>query len=381
MPNHDRLGLGAAIRLASGARALGLAADPVGLWGAAEEVSTGKDTPSGHWELAGLPVPWDWSYFPKTEPAFPDEIVAEVCRIAGTGGILGNCHASGTEIIARLGEAHQKTGYTICYTSIDSVFQIAAHEESFGLDRLRALCAGLAPMLHARKIGRVIARPFVGSPGGYTRTVNRQDYALTLPAPTLADWVQAAGRETYAIGKIKDIFAGRGFDHSVKGADADLMGHLTTHVEEASDGSLTFANFVEFDRLYGHRRDTSGYARHLEWFDAAIAPVLAALRPDDMMLFTADHGNAEYMWDENHKPWTAHTTNPVPFILVEGEKLTVPGHGAEVSLREDGRLSDIAPTILDILNLPKPEEMTGRSMVINAAVDVRPNRTPVRVSL
>jgi phosphopentomutase len=270
------------VRLASGARAEGLDALPEGLWGAAEEVSPGKDTPSGHWELAGLPVPWDWSYFPKTDPAFPDDIVAEVKRLAGVDGILGNCHASGTEIIARLGEEHERTGWPICYTSVDSVFQIAAHEQSFGLDRLLALCEGLAPKLHARKVGRVIARPFVGTPGHYSRTVNRRDYAITPPEPTLLDWVQAAGRKTYGIGKIRDIFAGQGVGAYVKGADADLMTHLAGHVANAEDGSLTFANFVEFDSLYGHRRDVSGYARHLEWFDAEIGPILAALarRPD-----------------------------------------------------------------------------------------------------
>jgi phosphopentomutase len=170
LPHLDGLGLGAALRLASGARGEGMDGDPTGLWGAAEEISPGKDTPSGHWELAGLPVPWDWSYFPNANPAFPDEIVAEVMRLAGTDGILGNEHASGTEIIARLGETHQATGWPICYTSADSVFQIAAHEESFGLERLLALCEGLAPLMHARRVGRVIARPFTGTPGAYTRT-------------------------------------------------------------------------------------------------------------------------------------------------------------------------------------------------------------------
>jgi phosphopentomutase len=308
MPHLDALGLGAAIRLASGARAEGLDADPVGLWGAAQEISVGKDTPSGHWEMAGLPVPWDWSYFPDTIPAFPDDLVGEVKRLAGVGGILGNEHASGTEIIARLGEEHQRSGWPICYTSSDSVFQIAAHEETFGLDRLLALCEGLAPMLHARKVGRVIARPFTGEPGHYTRTVNRHDYAIEPPGATVLDWVQAAGRVTYGIGKISDIFAGRGVDHVMKGADADLMGHLGHCVAEARDGSLTFANFVEFDSLYGHRRDVSGYARHLEWFDAAIAPVLAQLRPDDLMIFTADHGN-DPTWIG-----TDHTRERVPVV-------------------------------------------------------------------
>lgn len=308
MPNLDILGLGAAIRAASGARGEGLDADPVGLWGAGQETSRGKDTPSGHWELAGLPVPFDWAYFPKTDPAFPDDIVEEVKRLAGVDGILGNCHASGTVIINDLGEEHQKTGWPICYTSIDSVFQIAAHEETFGLDRLLKLCEDLAPMLHDRMVGRVIARPFVGEPGNYTRTVNRHDYAIEPPGPTLLDWVQAAGRQTYGIGKIRDIFAGRGVDHVMTGADKDLMAHLATCVAEAADGSFTFANFVEFDSLYGHRRDVSGYARHLEWFDAAIGPVLAALKPDDLMIFTADHGN--------DPTWTGtdHTRERVPIL-------------------------------------------------------------------
>jgi len=308
LPNLDALGLGAALRLASGARGAGLDALPEGLWGAAEEVSNGKDTPSGHWELAGLPVPWDWGYFPKTRPAFPDDIVAEVTRLAGTEGILGNEHASGTEIIARLGEEHERTGWPICYTSIDSVFQIAAHEDSFGLDRLLSLCEALAPMLHARRIGRVIARPFTGGPGSYARTVNRHDYAMEPPGPTLLDHVQRAGRKTHAIGKIRDIFAGRGVETSNTGADRDLMEHLARAVAETADGALTFANFVEFDSLYGHRRDVSGYARHLEWFDAALGPVLAALRPDDLLIVTADHGN-DPTW-----PGTDHTRERVPVV-------------------------------------------------------------------
>jgi phosphopentomutase len=308
LPNLDALGFGAALRLASGARGEGLDAAPTGLWGAAEEVSPGKDTPSGHWELAGLPVPWDWSYFPDTKPAFPDDLVAEVCRLAGTDGILGNEHASGTEIIARLGESHQATGWPICYTSADSVFQIAAHEETFGLDRLLALCAELAPILHARRVGRVIARPFAGTPGRYARTGNRHDYAMEPPAATLLDWAKTAGRATHAIGKIRDIFAGRSVDHVMTGSDRDLMAHLAGCVAEAGAGSLTFANFVEFDSLYGHRRDVAGYARHLEWFDAAIGPIVSALRPDDLMLLTADHGN--------DPTWTGtdHTRERVPVV-------------------------------------------------------------------
>jgi phosphopentomutase len=311
MPHLDGLGLGAAIRAASGARAPGLDADPVGLWGVAEEVSAGKDTPSGHWELAGVPVPWDWGYFPKRENSFPQDIIDLVAEAAGTDGILGNEHASGTEIIARLGAAHVETGRPICYTSADSVFQIAAHEVHFGLDRLLALCEAVAPALHARRIGRVIARPFVGEPGAYTRTQNRRDYSIAPPAPTLLDWVTSAGCETIGIGKISDIFAHRGVGTVMKGPDALLMEHLQTTVADAPDGSLTFANFVEFDSLYGHRRDVAGYACALETFDAGIGPVLAALRPDDLMLFTADHGN--------DPTWTGtdHTRERVP-VLAKG---------------------------------------------------------------
>ncbi|WP_095590529.1 phosphopentomutase [Actibacterium ureilyticum] len=309
MPHLDALGLGAAIRLASGTDAPGLGAAPQGIWGAATEISPGKDTPSGHWELAGVPVPWDWHYFPDTPPAFPEDLVTQVCRLAGTDGILGNCHASGTVIVNELGAEHLRTGWPICYTSADSVFQIAAHEEGFGLQRLLDLCQALAPTLHAMKVGRVIARPFVGTVAdGFTRTTNRHDYAIAPPAPTLCDWVQGAGRKVHAVGKIGDIFSMRGIDDVAKGADADLMGHLLRLVETAEDGSLTFANFVEFDSLYGHRRDVSGYARALEWFDAQLPALLADARPGDLFLFTADHGN-DPTW-----VGTDHTRERVPVV-------------------------------------------------------------------
>ncbi len=309
MPNLDRLGLGAAVRLASGVSAPGLGAVPEGLWGAATEVSKGKDTPSGHWELAGVPVPWDWTYFPVTVPAFPEDLVAEVCRLAGTEGILGNCHASGVPIIAEHCEAHLRTGWPICYTSADSVFQIAAHEEAFGLERLLKLCADLAPMLHARRVGRVIARPFTGTCGDFRRTANRKDFAIAPPAPTLLDWVQAAGRATHGIGKIGDIFSMRGIGKLHKGkSDADLFEHLVRLGAEAEPGSLTFANFVEFDTLYGHPRDVSGYARALEGFDAGLPRFFAGLRPGDLAIFTADHGN-DPTWSG-----TEHTRERVPVV-------------------------------------------------------------------
>ncbi|WP_299817168.1 phosphopentomutase [uncultured Jannaschia sp.] len=334
LPNLDRLGLGAAIRLASGVATPGLLAEPEGLWGTATEISQGKDTPSGHWELAGLPVPWDWTYFPKTDPCFPPDLVDLVCRTAGTDGILGNRHASGTLIIEEEAEAHIRTGWPICYTSVDSVFQIAAHEEHFGLDRLLDLCAALAPALHEMRVGRVIARPFTGD-GPWERTANRRDYAIAPPAPTLCDAVSGAGRHVHAIGKIGDIFSMRGIDSVAKGKDVRLMEHLAASVRDMPDGSLTFANFVEFDAVHGHRRDVSGYARHLEWFDACLPDIIGSLRADDLMVFTADHGN-DPTWRGSD-----HTRERVPVVAA----------GASGAAGQIGFV-DVAATICDHLGMP-----------------------------
>ena len=346
LPHLDRLGLGAAIRLASEAETPGLSAQPHGLWGAAQEISRGKDTPSGHWELAGVPVPWNWTYFPDTTPAFPADLLALVCRLAGTDGILGNCHASGVPIIGRFIAEHLRTGWPICYTSADSVFQIAAHEESFGLDRLLKLCADLAPHLHARKVGRVIARPFTGTVQAFHRTANRHDYAMEPPAPTLLDWVARAGRATHAVGKIGDIFSMHGVAHLWKGAnDLDLFDHIDRLQTEAEPGSLTFANFVEFDSLYGHPRDVPGYARALEWFDTRVGTFLTRMQPGDLALFTADHGN-DPTWRG-----TDHTRERVP-LLCAG----IPGRS--VGIRA---FTDVAASIAAHLGVPA--QGPGRSFL------------------
>jgi phosphopentomutase len=337
LPHLDGLGLGAAVRLASGAATPGLEATPTGLWGAATETSRGKDTPSGHWELAGLPVPWDWHYFPDTVPAFPEDLSRAVAQAAGTGGILGNCHASGTAILDKLGAEHIRSGWPICYTSADSVFQIAAHEDAFGLDRLLQLCADIAPRLHAMKVGRVIARPFLGdATAGFTRTTNRKDFAVAPPAPVLTNWVQDAGGKVHAVGKIGDIFSMQGIDDLRKGPDTDLMNHLSELVATAEDGSLTFANFVEFDSQFGHRRDVAGYARALEWFDARIGAVLGRLAADDILILTADHGN-DPTWIG-----TDHTRERVP-VLVSGRGSGSIGQVAMV---------DVAASIADHLGVP-----------------------------
>ncbi len=335
VPTLDSLGLGAAVKLASGAQAVGLDAKPVGAWGAATEVSRGKDTPSGHWELAGVPVPWDWHVFPDTDPAFPPDLTAQICKAAGTDGILGNRHASGTVILEEEGEAHLRTGWPICYTSADSVLQIAAHEESFGLDRLLTLCADIAPILHKMKVGRVIARPFVGGVGDFQRTAHRKDFAIAPPAPTLCDYVHDAGRRVHAVGKIGDIFSMHGIDDLRKGRDVALMGHIHDLAHEAGDGAFVFANLVEFDSEYGHRRDPKGYAGHLEWFDRELAALLPKLRADDLLIVTADHGN-DPTWSG-----TDHTRERVPVLV----------HGIGAKALGQLQFTDVAASVADHLKV------------------------------
>jgi len=317
VPVMGAMGIGAALHLASG-MTFGPDA-PTGTYAAATEVSIGKDTPSGHWELSGVPVPWDWCVFPETSPCFPPDVSAKIAALAGTDGILGDCHASGTEIIERLGAEHVRSGKPICYTSADSVLQIAAHEDHFGLERLLTLCQDMAPMMHAMKVGRVIARPFVGEDGAFKRTLNRHDYAIAPPSATLCEWLHDAGHSVQSIGKIGDIFSMRGIDEVRKGADATLMEHLFDLADHAPDGGFVFANFVEFDSLYGHRRDVSGYARHLEWFDVQLGALLPKLRDGDLLIVTADHGN-DPTW-----AGTGHTRERVP-VLVHGVQKSALGH-------------------------------------------------------
>lgn len=335
-PTLDALGLRHALHLASGLE-IGMDAPPIGSWGAATEVSRGKDTPSGHWELAGVPVPWEWHVFADTQPAFPDDLTKLICRAAGTDGILGNKHASGTAIIAEEGAAHLITGWPICYTSADSVVQIAAHEDHFGLERLYQLCRDISAHLHAMKVGRVIARPFVGQDAGsFQRTENRKDFAIAPPSPTICDDVHDAGRMVYAVGKIGDIFSMRGIDDLRKGRDVVLMGHLSDLAAEAVNESLIFANLVEFDSTFGHRRNVQGYRDHLHWFDAALAGLLLQLRADDILIVTADHGN-DPTW-----VGTDHTRERVP-VLVHGLGAKALGHL---------RFVDVAATIAHYLDVP-----------------------------
>ena len=310
VPNMERLGLGAAIRMASTIALPGMRAAPQGIFGAATEVSRGKDTPSGHWELAGVPVPWDWHYFPRTDPAIPPEVTGPLIARAGLPGTLCNAHSSGIPVLRDFGEAHVATGKPILYTSADSVLQIAAHEERFGLERLYDLCRIAAEIVHPMRVGRVIARPFLGETvATFHRTPHRRDFAIAPPEATLLDRVVAAGGEVHAVGKIGDIFAHRGITTQAKGADdMALVDRTLEALERAADGDLVFANYVDFDTLHGHQRDVSGYARALEAFDARLPEVLGRLRAGDLMILTADHGN-DPTWGG-----TDHTRERVPVL-------------------------------------------------------------------
>jgi phosphopentomutase len=313
VPHLVAMGLGDACRLATGRVPPGLnvGADARATFACAAERSHGKDTPSGHWELAGVPVPFAWGLFPDSRPSFPAELVQELCARAEIPGILGDRHASGTEIIAELGEEHIRTGKPICYTSADSVFQIAAHEQTFGLDRLYRLCAVAKPLTALLDIARVIARPFVGDPAsGFTRTGHRRDYMTPPPRPTLLDAAADAGRAVISVGKIGDIFAHRGTGEVLPAHGNDALFDRTLQgCEHLADGGLLFANFIDFDSLFGHRRDVSGYALALEQFDRRLPELLARLHADDLLIVTADHG-CDPTWHG-----TDHTREQVPVLV------------------------------------------------------------------
>ncbi len=312
LPNLDALGLGAAAELSTGSVPKGLTNQPKGgRWGVGREVSKGKDTPSGHWEIAGVPVPFDWGYFPQAEPTFPPDLIAQFVEKAGLPGILGNKHASGTTVIAELGEESIRTGKPICYTSIDSVFQIAAHETHFGLDRLYQVCEIAYQLTAPLRVGRVIARPFVGETAAtFKRTGNRRDFAIPPPEPTLLDRVKASGNQVFAIGKISDIYAGHGVTHKIKASGNMVLFDRTLEaLDMAADRAFVMTNFVDFDQEYGHRRDVAGYAQALEAFDQRLPELIAKLRPDDLLILTADHGN-DPSWRG-----TDHTREQVPIMV------------------------------------------------------------------
>jgi len=341
IPNLTRLGLNGAAIISGGKPVPGLATDVdiQGAYGCAAELSFGKDTPSGHWEIAGVPALFDWGYFPPEYPSFPDELLEALIKRGKLSGVLGNKHASGTEIIEELGVEHQKTGKPIVYTSADSVFQIAAHETSFGLERLYELCLIARELVNEYNVGRVIARPFKGTPGHYSRTGNRRDYAVPPPEPTLLDKIVEAGCDVISIGKVSDIYAHQGISKSVK-ADGNmaLFDAFLEEVKVAPDRSLVFVNLVDFDMLYGHRRDVIGYAKALEDFDKRLPEFEKLMKSDDIAIMTADHGC------DPTQPGSDHTREHIPVILF-GPKVT-PG-----SLGKRETFADIGQTIAKHLGI------------------------------
>lgn len=334
LPNLGRLGIGNLTEV----EGTPPAARPAGAYGRMAIASQGKDTMTGHWEMVGIRPEAPFRTYPE---GFPEDLIAEFCRRAGLEGVLGNKVASGTEIIKELGEEHLRTGWPIVYTSADSVFQVAAHEERFGLERLYEVCQIARDLLRPpHRVGRVIARPFVGTDRtNFTRTANRHDYALE-PPRMLLDEVKDAGLSVLAVGKISDIFSGHGVTRSLPTkSNADGIGKIHECIDRQEPG-LVFANLVDFDMLYGHRRDVEGYAKALIEFDDALPGIMAKLGPDDVLVVTADHGN-----DPTHTG-TDHTREYVP-VLIWGQRIR-PG----VNVGTRATLADLGATVADLLGVP-----------------------------
>ncbi|QUM83549.1 phosphopentomutase [Moritella sp. 28] len=346
IPNLTKLGLAHACGDSVGSFPAGLdeSAEVIGAYGYAQEISSGKDTPSGHWEIAGVPVLFDWGYFSDIENSFPQELLDQLVEQADLPGYLGNCHSSGTEILDLLGAEHMASGKPIFYTSADSVFQIACHEETFGLERLLKLCELARELLEPYNIGRVIARPFIGADkSDFARTGNRRDYSLLPPAPTLLDRMAESGGEVVSVGKIADIYAQQGITKKVKGTGLEALFDLTLEqVKQASDQTIVFTNFVDFDSSWGHRRDVAGYAKGLEYFDTRLPELLEILGEDDIVVLTADHGC------DPTAPGTDHTREHIPVIFY-GQNVPK----GPLGLRDT--FADIGQSIAAYHGLPKLE--------------------------
>ncbi len=334
LPNLTRLGLMRAAEESCGERPAGSGAidEVIGAYGYAEELSSGKDTPSGHWEIAGVPVLFDWGYFKAQTNSFPLALLDKLIHRGKLPGVLGNCHASGTTIIAELGEEHMATGKPIVYTSADSVFQVACHEETFGLERLYELCDIARELVDEYNIGRVIARPFVGtSSADFLRTGNRRDLTTPPPSPTLLDKLVASGGEVISVGKIADIYAHQGISREIRATgNAALFDATLDALRDAPDRSIVFTNFVDFDMLYGHRRDVDGYAAALEYFDRRLPEMLDSMGDQDLLVLCADHG-CDPTWKG-----TDHTREHIP-VLVYGRAAGAGSIGRRKSFADIGQ--------------------------------------------
>jgi phosphopentomutase len=332
LPHLETLGLGHTTAV----QGVPPAAQPRGAYGRMAEASRGKDTTVGHWEIAGVISQRPLPTYPH---GFPDELVAEFERQIGRQ-VLGNVVASGTEIIAELGAEHMRTGRPILYTSADSVFQVAAHEEVIPVPELYRICTLARELLQGEHgVGRVIARPFVGEPGDFTRTANRRDWSLPPPRETVLDRLVAAGYAVQAVGKIEDIFAGRGITTAEHTKDNMHGVDVTLEFMARPAAGLIFTNLVDFDMRWGHRNNAAAYASGLEAFDARLPEILAALRPDDLLVLTADHGC------DPTTPSTDHSREYVP-LLVYGEAAQ-PG----IDLGTRTTFADIAATLAEIFRL------------------------------
>jgi phosphopentomutase len=331
IPNLERLGMGRLCALAG----VSANAEARGARARLAEKSKGKDSTTGHWELAGLVVE---RAFPTYPHGFPEDLLNRWSERIGMGWI-GNVAASGTEIIQRLGEEHQRTGRVIVYTSADSVFQVAAHESTVPLDRLYSICADARELLQGEHgVGRVIARPFKGVPGKYERTVNRRDFSLPPPAETLLDRLDERGHAVITIGKVDDLFAGRGVTDAIHAHGNEECTEALVDLSRRGGEGLVFANLVDFDQQYGHRNDPRGFARALEAFDERLGGLLASLRGDELLMITADHGN------DPTTPSTDHSREYTP-LLIAG-----PGVRA-VDLGTRDTFADVGATIADLFGV------------------------------
>ncbi|UDG79131.1 Phosphopentomutase [Candidatus Ecksteinia adelgidicola] len=344
LPNLNCLGLGKAAEASTGQYPQGLNNNIkiIGAYGYASELSSGKDTQSGHWEIAGVPVLFDWDYFKDLYCSFPKSLLKKIVQRANLTGYLGNCHSSGTIILDQLGEKHIQSSKPIFYTSSDSVFQIACHENIFGLERLYSLCNITRKILieDGYNIGRVIARPFIGKkPGKFQRTSNRCDLAIPPSSATvLKKLVDEKKGQVISIGKIADIYANVGITKKLKATGINMLFDVTlSEIKQAKNNTIVFANFVDFDSSYGHRRDVAGYATALELFDRRLPELLQQVKNNDIIIFTADHG-CDPTWKG-----TNHTRENIP-ILIYGEKIQAG------SLGHRKTFADIGQTIAQYFN-------------------------------
>ena len=341
LPHMASLGLGLAAEAAGGRNPFP-DAKLIGRWAHAQELSQGKDTITGHWEIAGVPVPFKWHYYPDTDHSFPNDLLDEIIARANIPGLLCGTHASGTQVIEDFGEEHLRTRKPIIYTSADSVIQIAAHEQHFGLQRLYDVCKIVRELTYDLKVGRVIARPFLGETAKtFARTGNRKDYAIAPPSPTLLKIASDAGRHVISVGKIGDIYGHVGTGEEVKvSGNAAMMEKVITLMPTLKDGGFLMTNFVDFDTNHGHRRDPIGYGKLLQEFDANLPRVFAQMQQDDLLILTADHGN-DPTWHG-----TEHTREQIP-IMIYGKSLTSGNDGHRKSF------SDIGQSVAAWLKLPK----------------------------